>query len=175
MLIFNTMKIMKRILLLMYYCIYKVHCKFFRANPLLTYKLPFAKRYFAWRGYDPTKAYMDGMTNPDYGIAAIFAAILTACSLGLFLNGLLFLFCGILKININSEYQIIISFVISALFFYFFIWNSTQEVKKEFKKFDKIIKWRKVLWGLITLLFFVIAIVIWWKGFIFWGKSIGIF
>ena len=167
---------MKKFLLLMYYCIYKVYCKFFSANPLLyTYKLPFAKRYFAWRGYDPTKAYMDGMTNPDYGIATIFAGGLVLISLGGFFTGLLSFFLGILKINLEYKFHLIISCVPIFLLCEFFLWNNDKEVKKEFKQFDKMSKWKKYLWLLITLSFFVIAIVIWWKGMVFWDKSIEIF
>jgi len=168
------MKIMKRILLLVYYCIYKVYCKFFSANPLLyTYKLPFAKKYFERRGYDPTKAYMDGMTNPDYGFATIFAGGLVASLLSLFFAGFSGFFCGILMINLDFKYQIFISFAILFLLCELFLWNNNKEIKKEFKKFDKMKKWKKYLWLLITLSFFVIAIVIWWKGMVFWDKSIG--
>ena len=157
----------------MYYCIYKFHCKLFMSNPLLTYKLPFAKRYFAWRGYDPTKGYMDGMTNPDYGIATIFAAGLVAAFLSFLLCGISGFLCGILKINIDFEYQMIITFSFSYLFFYFCVWNNDKENKKEFKKFDKMPKRKKYLWSLITLLFIVTAIVLWWNGMVFWHKRIG--
>jgi cytoskeletal protein RodZ len=44
---------------------------------------------------------------------------------------------------------------------------------KEFKKFDKMQKWKKYFWAFCTLLFTVIAIVIWWKGMVFWSKSMG--
>ena len=138
------MNIVKKFILLIQYCIYKFYCKFFSANPLiLTYKLPFAKRHFARRGFDPEKAYMDVMTNPNYGIATIFSGSLVAGSLGFLLCGGSCFLCGFLKINIVFEYQIIITFIFSYLFFYFFVWNNVKEVKKEFKKFDKMEKWKK--------------------------------
>jgi hypothetical protein len=170
MLIFDMMNIIKKILLLMYYSIYKAYCKVFRLNPVIyTYKLPFAKRYFAKRGYDPTTAYMDNMNNFT---APIFTGGLVAGSLSLFLTGFLSFFCGISKINIDFEYQIFVSFLFSFLFFYFFVLRNDKEVKKEFKQFDKMLKWKKYLWLLITLSFFVISIIIWWKGMFFFGKSI---
>jgi ABC-type branched-subunit amino acid transport system permease subunit len=168
------MKIIKKFILLMQYSIYKSYCIFFKANPLLfTYELPFAKRLFAKRGYDnPTKDYMNVMTDPNYGFATIFAGGLVAASLGFLLSGISYFLCGILQINIKPEYQMIIIFSFSYLFFYFFVWNKVKEVKKEFKKFDKMRKWKKYLWTLITLLFFVVAIVIWFKGIFFLGKSL---
>ena len=88
----------------MYYCIYKFYCKFFGSNPLLfTYKLPFAEKYFAWRGYDPTVKYMEAMNNPRNGIATIFAMIWVGAAIAFYLCGFLFFFCGIFEINLNFK------------------------------------------------------------------------
>jgi hypothetical protein len=164
---------MKKYLLLMYYCIYKLLCWDTKINPVLyLYKLPFAKRHFARRNYDPTAAYMNAMTNPSYGMATIFAAILVGSSLSVLLAGVSGFFCGIFQINIDYKYQIFISFGSMFILCEFFLWRNDKEVKKEFKQFDKMSRGKKYMWLFITLIFIVIAIVIWWKGMVFWNKSI---
>ena len=112
------------------------------------------------------------MTNTNYGIASYFSYFLISFFSGCFGTGILSFFCGILLINLDYKYQLIIScgtlFIICGLF----VWNNDKENKKEFKKFDKMPKRKKYLWSLITLLFLVTAIVIWLKGMIYWGVNV---
>jgi len=164
---------MKTFLLLMQYCIYKSYCKFFRFNPMLyTYKLPFAKKLFAKSSVDPLTAYKDVMNSHDYGFATMFSRVFIAVFLGLIITGFFSFFSGIFRIKIGFEYQIIISFITSFLFCPLYLWKKNQHFK-EFNKFDKMQKWKKFLWLFLTLVFFVISIVIWWKGMNFWDMRVG--
>jgi len=160
---------MKKYFFLIYYSIYKLLWKSAMFNPILyTYKLSFAKRYFARKGYDPKVKYMDAMN--DFFVP-VFAGALMAICFGLIINGLLSFLCGIFKINIDYEYQLTFSFIFSFIFFYFYVWVNDKEVKKAFKKFDKTPRVKKILWTFITLIFIVIAVFVWWKGMTFWGKT----
>jgi magnesium-transporting ATPase (P-type) len=143
-----------------------------RINPVLfLHKLPFAKRYFEGREYDPTKTYLEGMTNPNYGIASMFAGGLMIGFLFLIFSGLLSFSFGIFKVNIDIKYPAIISGVISLLFCYLYLWNKEQDIK-EFKKFDKMPRAKKVFLILISLISIVLVIFAWFQGITFWGNSI---
>ena len=166
---------MKKFLLLIYCSIYKSYCIFRKSIKFINlvyyfYKTPFAKRHFKKMGIDPVKEVNHAMEDV---FAPIISAAWVASSIGLTITGLLSFFCGILKINIDYEYQMASSFIFSFIFFYFYLWGNDKEVKKGFKTFDKKPRWKKLLWGLISLVFTAIAIFLWWKGMVFWDKNIG--
>ena len=162
---------MKKYLHLMHYCMYKINCLAYNLNPLLLiYKLPFLKRFFVKKGYNPIAIYHNTMNHPADGFSSMFAASEVVSVVGLFLTGLIGLFLVKLKIYFNYLYLFVFIMICSYLFGVFVLWKKDL-FKEDFKKFDLMERWKKVLWALLTLLFSAMAVFICFKSLIMWGRT----
>jgi len=155
----------------MHYCMYKLHCLVYKHNPLLLiYKLPFLKRFFVKKGYNPVTIYHNTMNHPTDGFSSMFAASEVVSVVGFFITGLIGLLLVKLKIYTNYLYLFVFIMICSYFYGIFVLWKKDL-FRKYFKKFDLMERWKKVLCALLTLLFFAMAIFIWFKALIMWGRS----
>jgi hypothetical protein len=144
---------------------YKLHLMFNKINPVLyVYKLPFAKRHFEKKGYDPVDVVNEAYRRPDIGISQIFSGGLMYALPGIFFVGLHCLYIAFVEKPKSWEqflYVFIGYWVISFLINHIFLFRHDKYISY-FKEFEKMprkwkIKWAWISFGVILFPFLTIA------------------
>ena len=159
---------MERFWNIIYYFIYlfdcNLHILFTKASPIMfIYKLPFAKKHFKKKGYDPEELVNRMWTDPEIGIGGAFV---TGA-----ITGLILLVCfAIYNYYVTfthqaynfTPYPFFISCAITFGFNYFILYRD-KKYHKYFKEFNKKSRKWKIKWAIISfvtilgMLFLVIS------------------
>jgi len=161
--------VMERFWNIVHYFAYRAVYKLYLASNKFSlifyiYKLPFCKKHFIKKGYDPVEKVNEAFKRPDIGLSTIFAGGLMYGLPMIFFFGLhCFYIAFVAKPkNFESFLIIFISYsIISFLFSYILLFHKDKYLKY-FREFDKKprkwkLKWAWISFGVILLPFVVLA------------------
>ena len=113
---------------------------------MFIYKLPFAKKHFKKKGYDPEELANKMWMNPKYGIGNAFITAFT--------GGLVLFFCLASHIYWNkisgSDFRVGYQYIIIAIIFNYFTLHHKNKYLRYFQEFNKKSKTWKIKWGWIS-------------------------
>lgn len=132
---------------------YKLRLLWFRISPISNgiYKLPFAKKHFEKKGYDPVETLKEAFRRPDIGISSIFAGGLMGGLIAFFCLSLFIYYQGIVRrVDTITPFIALLmltpAFAVNHLFLF-----KNDKYLKYFKEFDTMPRKWKIKWAWISL------------------------